>query len=197
MVNEYEEMQKLRQLWSRAIMTWNQIVIPLCAAIMTLFVTQLPKFKEFGWGFQFLLFGWGLFTAIIIYWRLSVHHIDHNIVGIYSRMLELEKEKGMEIQADYYFRNLSKKSKRELAGKIKVKFKEFKEIKTYRDFKNKVKENDKEEKAPIDLLLEIWDKFKWKSVTSRGHWIQNWVSGVFISLFLIGIFLGHYNYHLY
>ena len=211
MVDEYEEIQKLRQLWSRAIMTWNQIMIPLCAAIITLFVTQLPKFKEVGWGFQFLLFGWILFTALIIYWRLLVHHIDHNIVGMYPRMLELEKEKGRETQADYYFRNLNKTSKKELADKIEV---EFKEIKTYkfRDFKNKVKENNNKEtfmtqrdtrehennkvfsyqKTPIDLLLEIWDELGWKSVTSRGHGIQNWTLGVLIALFLIGIFLGHY-----
>ena len=195
MVDEYEEIQKLRQLWSRAIMTWNQIMIPLCAAIITLFVTQLLKFKEIGWGFQFLLFGWILFTALIIYWRLLVHHIDHNIVGMYPRMLELEKEKGMETQADYYFRNLNKKSKRELADKIEV---EFKEIKTYkfRDFKNKVKENDNKGKTPIDLLLEIWDELGWKSVTSRGHGIQNCTLGILIALFLIGIFLGHcYKYY--
>ncbi|MEA1893981.1 MAG: hypothetical protein U9N36_02015 [Euryarchaeota archaeon] len=125
MVDEYEEIQKLRQLWSRAIMTWNQIMIPLCAAIITFFVTQLLKFKEIGWGFQFLLFGWILFTALIIYWRFLVHHIDHNIVGMYPRILELEKEKGMETQADYYFRDLNKKSKKKLADIMDVKFKEI------------------------------------------------------------------------
>ncbi len=188
MVDEYEEIQKLRQLWSRAIMTWNQIMIPLCAAIITFFVTQLREF-------HFLLFGWALLTAIVIYWRLSVYQIDHNIVGMYRRMLELEKENGMEIQADYYFRHLKRKYKRNLAKELGVQRRFcLGEIKNYdlKDFKNKLKEK-KKEKPPIDYLLEILGTFKWKSVTGRGHGIQNWAPVILLILFLIGILVCHYN----
>lgn len=195
MVDEYEEIQKLRQLWSGAIMTWNQIMIPLCAAIIAFFVTQLPEFKKIGLGFQFLLFGWILLTTIIIYYRLLVHHIDFNIVGMYPRMLELEKEKGMEIQADYYYRNLNNNSKKYLAKIAKIEINQMEKFK-FRDFKEKIKEINHEETA-IDLLLKNWDKFGWNSVTGRGHGIQDIGLGISSIFLLILILLGHYYYSYY
>ena len=59
-MDEYEQIQELRKLWSRAIMTWGQIFIPLGAGIVALFVTQLGGFVDRGWGFEFLLSGWVL-----------------------------------------------------------------------------------------------------------------------------------------
>lgn len=192
MSDEYEEIQKLRQLWSHAIMTWNQIMIPLCAAIITFFVSQLPKFIEKSWGFSFLLVGWTLFTMVVLYWRSLVHHIDFNIVGMYPRMLELEREKNMETQADYYYRNLSKKSKKYLGNKLNLMSNEFKDYK-FRQFKDKVRENNNENN-PIDLLLELWDEYGWNSVNSRGHGIQNLMFVILIIIFLILILIGHYYY---
>ena len=55
MIEEYERIQHLRELWSKAIMTWGQIFVPLGAGIVTFFTTQLPNFLEKGWGFPFLL----------------------------------------------------------------------------------------------------------------------------------------------
>ena len=191
MPDEYEEIQKLRQLWSHGIMTWNQIMIPLCAAIITFFVTQLPKFMEKGWGFYFLLFGWTLFTMVVLYWRSLVHHIDFNIVGMYPRMLELEKEKNMETQADYYYRNLSNKSKKYLENKFNLGSNELKNY-NFRQFKDKVIENNKEDN-PIDILLGLWDEYGWNSVNSRGHGIQNLMFGILIIIFLILILFGHCN----
>ena len=55
MPDEYEEIQRLRELWSRAIMTMNQIFLPLILVIFSIFVAQLPKFIEMEWGFYYLL----------------------------------------------------------------------------------------------------------------------------------------------
>lgn len=193
LIAEYEEIQKLRQLWSRGIGTWNQIIFSLLVVVITAFGTLLLKFRDNGWDFQFLLLLWGLLTAIVLYWRLSVFHIDRNIVGLYRRMLELEKETGMEIQADYYFRNLTKRCKRELAKKIGVQKNEIRKFLKYdfKDFKDKVN-GKKTKEHPIDYLLEIWSDYKWKSVTGRGHGITNLTFGILLALFLIGI-LGYHH----
>ena len=129
---------------------------------------------------------------VVLYWRSLVHHIDFNIVGMYPRMLELEREKNMETQADYYYRNLSKKSKKYLGNKLNLMSNEFKDYK-FRQFKDKVRENNNENN-PIDLLLELWDEYGWNSVNSRGHGIQNLMFGILIIIFLILILIGHYYY---
>lgn len=125
-MDEYEQLQRLRELWSRAIMTWSQVFIPLGAGIIALFVTQLPNFASQGWSTPFLFVGWMLFTLCMVYWRWVVHHIDRQIVGMYLRMIELEKERKMETQTAYYYRNLNKKSIKYLASKLEVPFDELK-----------------------------------------------------------------------
>lgn len=67
-----------------------------------------------------------LFTLCMVYWRWVVHHIDRQIVGMYLRMIELEKERKMETQTAYYYRNLNKKSIKYLASKLEVPFDELK-----------------------------------------------------------------------
>jgi hypothetical protein len=138
MVDEYEEIQKLRQLWTGSIMKWNQLMIPLCTAIIAFFITQLPELMKINIAFQFLLFGWFLLIIVIIYYRWLVHIIDDNIVGMYPRMLELEKEKGLEIQSDYYYRNLNNRSKNYLAQLIKIDCNQMNKL-NFRDFKKKSK----------------------------------------------------------
>jgi len=59
---------------------------------------------------------------------------------MYPRMLELEKEKKMETQTAYYYRNLSQGGLRHLAKKLDI---ELKELKTqdFREFKRKAAYN--------------------------------------------------------
>ncbi|HEC93042.1 MAG TPA: hypothetical protein ENI51_08650 [Candidatus Atribacteria bacterium] len=185
-MDEYEQLQRLRELWSRAIMTWGQIFIPLGAAIIAFFVTQLLDFANRGWATPFLFIGWTLFSLCMIYWRWIVHQIDRQIVGMYPRMLELEKERKMETQAAYYYRNLNKKSIKYLANKLEIPFEELKN-KDFREFKRKVAQKGDN---PYDFLLDVWDKFLYDSVTSRGHSFQDWVVGILIVVLLITIIVG-------
>jgi len=185
-MDEYEQLQRLRELWSRAIMTWGQIFIPLGAAIIAFFVSKLPDFANRGWVTPFLFIGWALFTLCMAYWRWIVHQIDRQIVGMYPRMLELEKERKMETQTAYYYRNLSKKSLKHLANKLKFPFDELKNT-DFREFKRKVAQKGDN---PYDVLLDVWDKFLYDSVTSRGHSFQDWVVGILMVVFLIAIIFG-------
>lgn len=184
-MDEYEQLHRLRELWSRAIMTWGQIFIPLGAAIIAFFVTRLPDFVNRGWATPFLFVGWALFSLCMIYWRWIVHQIDGQIVGMYPRMLELEKERKMETQTAYYYRNLNKKSIRYLANMLGIPFNELKN-QDFREFKRKVAQKG----DPHDFLLDVWDKFLRNSVTRRGYSFQDWVVGILIVVFLIAIILG-------
>ena len=184
-MDEYEQLHRLRELWSRAIMIWGQIFIPLGAAIIAFFVTQIPDFANRGWTTPFLFIGWALFSVCMMYWRWIVHQIDRQIVGLYPRMLELEKERKMETQTAYYYRNLNKKSIRHLASKLGIPFDELKN-QDFREFKRKVGQKG----DPHDFLLDVWDKFRHNSVTSRGHNFQDWIVGVLIVIFLLAIISG-------
>ena len=168
-MDEYKEIQGLRALWWRSIMTWGQIFIPLGAAIISFFITQLLNFVDRGWGSPFLLLGWALFTFCMVYWRWVAHNIDSQIVQMYPRMLELEKSLGMETQASYYYSNLHKRAKQQIAKRIGVQYGELKQMK-YRDFVQKI---SAKQINSYDLLLTVWDEFGPKSVTSRGHKLQD------------------------
>jgi len=183
-VDEYEQLHRLRELWSRAIITWAQIFVPLGAAIIAVFVSQLPSFADRGLGTHFLLVGWVLFSSCIICWRCIAHRIDKQIVGMYPRMLELEKKSGMETQTAYYYRNLSRESKNYLADKLNIPFNEIKN-QDFRGFKRKVSQKGN----AYDFLLEVWDKFRRKSVTCRGHVSQDGVGVALIVGSLIAIIL--------
>jgi len=43
MVDEYEQIQRLRELWTRSIMIWGQVFIPLILIIFSIFITKLPR----------------------------------------------------------------------------------------------------------------------------------------------------------
>lgn len=164
--NEYQELQHLRDLWTHAIMTWAQIFIPLGIGIISLIIAQLHTFIESNLGFQFTFLGWLLYSATVAIWRVMARQIDGQIVQLYPRMLELEKEHKMEIQTRYFFNNLRKEAKKKLA-----KLSEGKDIQTkewkYEDFR------DRAGTAFYDMLLLIWKQCGRKSVNSRGHFVQN------------------------
>lgn len=213
-IYEYEQIQRLRELWSKAIMTWGHIFVPLGAAIIGFLVSQLPKFECSGRGCSFLLIGWCLFTGVMVYWRWVVRDIDNAIVSLYPRMLELEEKLGMELQASYYYQNLNEKAKKRLATYIGKDYDYLKDW-DYRAFKDYIKKHEKNNSSPHSFLLKIWDEFVLKddyfseklwinklwishitrpvnySVTSRGHGPQNFVILVIIIAFFILIICGH------
>ena len=184
-MDEYEQLQRLRELWSRAIMIWGQILIPLGAAIIAFFISQLPNVIDRGWGTAFLIIGWVLSSFCLVFWRFMVLHIDKGIVKLYSRMLELEKENDMETQAAYYYRHLNTASINYLANRLGINCSELKN-RDFRDFKRKIAQKG----DPRDFLLEVWDRFLHKSVTIRGHWIPNLAVAAFIVGFFMVIIVG-------
>ena len=95
---EYELIHKARMHWSDHMMRWRQIVLPLCAAIISFFILVQPHLWWIGW---FL----GLF--ILLYWRAIERLIDIQIRGFYLRILELEKELSMTFYSHYTFSNLN------------------------------------------------------------------------------------------
>jgi hypothetical protein len=167
-------------------MTWTQIFIPLGAAIISFFLTQLPDFVDREWATLFLCIGWGLLALCMIYWRWIVHRIDRQIVGLYPRILELEKERKMETQTSYYYRNLHIRSIRHLANMLGICPNELKN-KDLRDFKRKMNQKG----DPYELLLAVWDKYLHKSVTSRSHYMQDFVVFIILAGFFFTIIYGH------
>ena len=126
LIEEYKELQYLRGLWSSGMGGWGNIFVPLAAAIFAFFVTQYLTTDCSGNNVIFLWVGWVLFLVVMLYWRLTVHHIDQQIVAMYPRMLELEGILGMEMQSSYYFNNLREKAKISLANKINISYDELK-----------------------------------------------------------------------
>lgn len=174
-MDEYEQIQRLRELWSRAIMTWGQVFLPLGAAIVAFFVTQ-SRTDASGWDFQLLFIGWLLFSACMGYWRWVVHHIDEQIVGMYPSMLRLDKDRKWEMQTRYYYGHLHKRSLRLLSQELKL----GDEARRYEDFKSIAQSHGKDH---YELLLKVWGTYDRYSVTSRGHAPQDAiVLGVVVSL---------------
>ncbi|QLH04769.1 hypothetical protein C5F49_05160 [Nitrosopumilus oxyclinae] len=166
MTDEYAELQKLRALWSKAIIQRDYIFIPLVLGIVSVSLSQLPNFPP-EWRFVFLVFEGILLTFAMAYWRYLTRMTDKGIVGLYGRMMELEKKDGMDTQTQYYYRYL----KDEHRGKINkevglekdnVNFSKFREMST------KIKEG-----YHYDLLLGIWNDLEFNSVKPRGHEIHN------------------------
>ena len=97
---EYELIHKIRINWSDAMMRWRQISLPLCATIVSFFVLLNVKL----W-----LLGWFLGLCVLLYWRFIEKHIDTQIVEFYPRILELERQLGMEFYSHYIFNNLNRR----------------------------------------------------------------------------------------
>ena len=179
MPNEYEEIRNLRILWSRAIITRDYIFIPLMLSIIAISISQLPNFPK-EWRFEFLVVEVIVVSILGGYWRLSVHDTDKAIVGLYGRMLELEKKYQMDIQTRYYYSHLREEYKKEIWRKLglqknnELRFEEFK------------KEAEKKGKDYYDLLIEQWNLHEHESVGTRGH-VYHDLFAISIVVFLIVI----------
>lgn len=170
--DEYKQIQGLHELWSKAIMDWIRLMVPIGTVLFGFFsyivIAQLENFRHLSSVWLFPLFGWGIFATVLIVWRLIVCHMDKQIVRMYPRMLELEQRLNWATHARYYYNNLSRHAREYLAQRLEQAIDPKKE--DYRRYEEKAKEKGKD---PYSLLLEVWDKYQYKSVTSRGHDIQN------------------------
>jgi len=185
LLDEYKEIQHLREIWTGSIRHWNQIFIPLSWAILALFITQFPKFKDYELDLEYLIIGCIILSIFLIFWRMICHNIDEQIVNFYPRLLELEKNLDFEMQSSYFFNNLSNSAINFLAFKTENINCEQMKNKDYIEFKNLTKK-------PKELLLEVWNEYKHKSVNSRGHWLIDLLAfGIIVgywAIFIIGIF---------
>jgi len=163
-MDEHEQIQRLRELWLRGIMTWGQVFLPLSSGIVAFFVTQSRS--ESGWDFQLLLIGWAIFSIVIACWRWLVHRLDEQIVGMYPRMLKLDKDRKQETQTTYYYNNLHKRSLLFICEKLSSEG----SVLSYEGFKNIAQSRGEDF---YDLLLGAWNKYGPYSVTSRGHAFQD------------------------
>jgi len=175
--DEYVELQKLRVLWSKAIINREYIFIPLVLGIISVSLSQLPNFPP-EWRLAFLIFEGILLTSAVIYWRCLTSVTDKEIVGLYGRMLEIEKSDKMDTQTQYYYRHLKSEYRKEINKKIGldldnsnfVKFREMAEA--------------KQEGYHYDLLLDVWNELEFDSVDKRGHKIHD--------AFAIGIIVAYW-----
>lgn len=176
--DEYEEIKNLRALWTQGIITRDNIFIPLMLGILAVSASQFPVFRSANLALQFLLVEGILLLIAALYWRLIAHRTDDQIVGMYGRMLELEKQNKMETQTRYFYSNLSRKCK----TKIREVFCDFP---TFENFKEEVKK--KNGKDHYDFLYDLWKEHQRKSVGSRGHCIYDAFAIAIVVLFFTGV----------
>jgi len=99
---------------------------------------------------------------------------------MYPRLLELEKKDGMALFSSYYYSNIKQEYRDELFEKLGLKYFESWD---YRKFREEAKNKGKN---PHDMLLEIWDRNKINSVTSRGHrTINGFLIGIGVIYFIV------------
>ncbi len=178
-MDEYEQVQRLRELWSRSITTWGQVLLPLGAAIIAFFVL-LSKVGTGHTNFQLLFIGWLLFTICMVYWRLVVYHIDRQIIELYPAMLRLDSTNKWDTQTRYYFNNLANRSRNYLRHQLGLEHLPD----NYDDFVDGAKHQHRDH---YGLLLSVWRSHGWRSVTSRGHMIQDIAVFTAVVLFLVTI----------
>ncbi len=176
-MDEYEQVQRMREMWSRSIMIWGQVLIPLGAAIIAFFVSIASAGGFDSSDFSFLFVGWAVFSICMFYWRWIVYHINKQIVGLYPIMLRLEKEKKWDIHLRYYFANLSNISRKYLRHTLGLE----NVPRDFDDFVAEVKHGSKDE---YGLLSAIWSQYGTYSV-DLGHRKQNSGVVILIVLFLV------------
>jgi len=185
-MNEYQEVQRLRELWSKAIMTWGQVFIPLGAAIIAFFSSQAAP-NGFSTGdFNILIIGWSVFAICMVYWRWVVHHIDEQIVELYPAFLRIERENNWDTNTRYYFNNLADRSRKHLRHDLGLES----WPKNYDDFVEEVKPKRLDH---YGFLLSVWREYGRHSVMDRGHKIQDIIVFATIVLFLILVLAINYG----
>jgi len=176
-MEEYQEAQRLREQWSRAINTWGQVLIPLGALILAFFIAQAAYDGFSRRDFGILVIGWAVFTLCMVYWRLMVSHLDRQIVELYPIFLRIESKHNWDINTRYYFNNLAERSRAHLRHELGLESWPQK----YDDFVEDVRPK---ELGHYGFLQSVWREFGRKSVTDRGHKVQDIIVFLLIDLFL-------------
>jgi len=179
-MDEYEGTQRLQELWTRSIMTWGQVLIPLGVVIIAFFVTQAGVSERGGhyWDFKLLIIGWGLFAICMVFWRWVVHNLDERIVGLYPILLRIEKTNKWDTYTRYYFNNLANRSRRHIRHILGLE-----RLPTdYDDFVDEARHQGLDQ---YGLLLSVWREYGWNSAGDRGHKIQDIAVFSLLVLFLI------------
>jgi len=104
---------------------------------------------------------------------------------MYPRMLELDRQRGWETQTSYYYRYLNDRSIKYLAEILGIPFNNLED----RDFTKFKREAAAQNYDHGLLLLKVWDKYRHKSVTSRGHHYQDMAAVVLVVIFYVAIIL--------
>lgn len=190
-MEEYEQTIKLRELWTRSIMIWGQVLIPLGAAIIAFFVYLTARDGFSSNDFSTLLIGWFLFAICMFYWRWIVHHLDEQTIELYPVIIKLESEKKWETNTRYFYNHLSEKSKKRLTHELGME--SLPNI--YDDFvdevskKSKVKKVSEKGADQYVLLRDCWRRYGIKAVSDRGHKPQDIAVDIIITLLLLLVLL--------
>lgn len=177
MIDEYEEIRQLRVHWSTGIIIRDRIFSSVLLALLALPASQLSNLFEFTFSFEFLAIV-GIFLLVAaLYWRLLNHNVDKQIVGLYGRMLQLEKQRGWEIHTKYYYSNLRKEYRKKICQDLGL---DANDCEKFEKFKKKAAEKSKKH---YDLLINVWEEYEHESVGSRGHWIHDVFAVIFVGLY--------------
>ena len=161
LLEEYKHLEETRKFRSQHIMDWMRIGMPVGGALFALF-------SIIGESWLLILLGWILFITPIITWRFAVCHIDRQIVPMYPRMLEIERELRWTTNTVYYYNNLSRQARRNLEDRLGVDEGWIND----HDFRQYLRQCG--DRDSYNLLLETWDRNRGRrSVGSRGPDIQN------------------------
>jgi len=177
-MDEYEQVQRLREMWSRPIMIWGQVLLPVGVAVAGFFVRE-SLVRTGGWDFGLLLAGWFLLLICMGYWRWVVHHLDEKVVGLYPTMLRLERKDRRDTQTRYYFSNLAKRSRKHIRHQLGLE----RMPNGYEDFVEGAKQQNVDH---YGLLLDVWHDYGRNSVTDRGHRSQD----IAVSVVMVGTLAG-------
>ena len=171
-VNEYEQLGKLHEMWSKFIVTWGQVFVPLGIAIIAFFISIAPDKSPW-----LLLAGWLLFIVCMVYWRCNVCHIDKQIVNLYPRFIKLESRSGWEIQSRYYYNNFSDEAKGFIRHELGLPSNPI----DFDDFANVAQKQDL---TSYGLIGAAHARLGHKALRSRGHLQQNIIIAIISVIFL-------------
>jgi len=103
---EYRTLQERRMALHTQMNAWDQICLPLSMAIFSGFSSAVWYIFDFDNCLAAVGSGAGIAFLLLVFWRRNVHIADAAIVELYPRILELEKELGLEFNLRYVFCHL-------------------------------------------------------------------------------------------
>ncbi len=177
-LNEYNQIQQNRRLFSTLIMDWLRVMIPVGGGLFGLFsyFAQGP-FASLCGSWLLPLLGWLFFAVPMFTWRIVVHHISRQITAMYPRILELKQRLGWSVDTVYYYNNLSAAG-RQILDNYLAGLPNLPERQNYPLYRRACGQNRVD---PHGLLLHVWEQQGYHSVGSRGHAPQD------VAVYLVSI----------